>query len=197
MNDRPFGDLQEGSYGLIHADNPHRYITRSKKGMAKSAERHYPTMSREELYELPVWRLAAPNCAICFWTTSAQLPMQLDLMQHWGFAYKSYGGWAKRSPTWQRGCENPKWAFGTGYWEHSCLEVYLWGAIGAPKIVSRSERNLIEAARREHSRKPEDIYAKCERMFPKVKKLDLFSRQSRRGWDNWGNERTKFDGEEG
>lgn len=184
----PFGELAEASFGLILADPAWSYLTRSDKGQGKSASRHYRTMTREELYALPVWRLAAPNCALCLWTTAPLLPMQLDLMLHWGFAYKSYGAWAKRSKT------GAKWAFGTGYWERSAAEVYLWGAIGEPRIVSHSERNLIEAPLREHSRKPEDIYAKCERLFPGVRKLDLFSRETRPGWSNWGDERTKFDG---
>ncbi|MBY6244144.1 MT-A70 family methyltransferase [Methylosinus sp. Sm6] len=188
--DWPFGGLQEASFGLILADPAWSYATRSDKGQGKSASRHYRTMTREELYALPVWRLAAPNCALCLWTTQAMLPMQLDLMLHWGFAYKSYGVWGKRSKT------NAKWAFGTGHWERSAAEVYLWGAIGEPRIVSHSERNIIVAPLREHSRKPEDIYRKCKALFPGVRKLDLFSRQTRPGWSNWGDERTKFDGAE-
>lgn len=187
MNDWPFGDLRPHSYGLILADPAWKYITRSPKGRKKSADRHYRTMTRAELYALPVWKLGAPNAALCLWTTQAMLPMQLDLLKHWGFEYKSYGAWGKRTKT------GRKWGFGTGYWERSTAEVYLWGAIGAPLIVSRSERNFIEAPLREHSRKPEDIYAKCERMFPNVRKLDLFSRKTRKGWDNWGDEATKFD----
>lgn len=185
--DWPFGNLEPSSFGLILADPAWSYATRSDKGQAKSASRHYRTMTREQLYALPVWRLAAPNCAMCLWTTGPLLPMQLDLMLHWGFAYKSYGVWGKRSAT------GAKWAFGLGYWERSAAEAYLWGAIGEPKIVSHSERNLIEAPLREHSRKPEEIYQKCERMFPGVRKLDLFSRQTRPGWSNWGDEATKFD----
>jgi N6-adenosine-specific RNA methylase IME4 len=195
-DDWPFGDLRPSSYGVILADPPWKFVTRSAKGLGKGAERHYRTMTRAELFALPVWRLAAPNCALCLFTTQAQLPMQLDLLKHWGFTYKSYGGWGKRSETWTPDCANPKWAFGTGYWERSCLEVYLWGAIGAPMIVSHSERNLLEAAVREHSRKPETIYKKIDRMFPHVRKLDLFSRKSRGGlWDAWGDEAGKFDGE--
>ncbi len=196
MNDWPFDELEPHAYGVILADPAWRWIARSKKGEAKGASRHYRTMSRAALYALPVWKLAAPNCALCLWTTQSMLPMQLDLLKHWGFTYRTYGVWGKRSSSWTPGKENPRWAFGQGYWERSCAEVYLWGGIGAPSIKSKSERNFIEAAVREHSRKPEDIYAKIERMFPLARKLDLFSRKTRPGWDNWGDERDKFDEEE-
>lgn len=191
--DWPFGALPENAYGLILADPPWKFLTRSARGEGKSACRHYPTMTRAELYALPVWRLAAPNAALCMWFTSTSLPLALDLMKHWGFDYKSLGFWAKRSRSWTPAEPDPKWAFGTGYWAADCAEGYLWGARGRPLIHRGSERNLIEAARREHSEKPEEIYGKCERMFPATRKLDLFSRQTRPGWDAWGDEAGKFD----
>lgn len=191
--ERPFGDLPENGYGLILADPPWKFMTRSAKGEGKSASQHYRVMTRRELYALPVWRLAAPNCALCLWFTSTSLPLAFDLMKHWGFDYKSLGFWAKRSSTWTPGEPNPKWAFGTGYWHGDAAEGFLWGARGAPRIHRGSERNLIEAAVRLHSEKPEEIYDKCERMFPQVRKLDLFSRKTRPGWDAWGDEAGKLD----
>lgn len=183
----PFGDLEPHSYGLILSDPPWRFATRSDANQVKSAANHYELMDRSALFALPVWKLAAPHCAHVMWATQAQLPLALDLLQHWGFDYRSCGAWAKRSKT------DESWAFGTGYWLRSAAEVFLVGAIGNPAIRSHSERNLIVAPVREHSRKPDEMHAMLERMFPATRKLEMFARQSRPGWDCWGNEATKFD----
>lgn len=82
---------------------------------------------------------------------------------------------------------------GTGYVLRSAAEVFLIGRFGEPKTLNRGTRNVIEAPRREHSRKPDEAYAACEGLFPALRRADLFSRQSRPGWDSWGNEATKFD----
>ncbi|MBY6244171.1 MT-A70 family methyltransferase [Methylosinus sp. Sm6] len=185
--DWPFGELQPHSYGLILSDPPWSFGVWGKDGHNKGPEMHYDTMSRSELFSLPVWKLAAPNCAHVMWTTQAQLPLALDLLLHWGFDYRSCGSWAKQSKS------GASWAFGTGYWFRSAAELFLVGAIGAPRIMSHSERNLIVAPVREHSRKPDEMHEMLERMFPRVRKLEMFARRSRPGWDSWGDERTLFD----
>jgi N6-adenosine-specific RNA methylase IME4 len=178
--DWPFGALAPHSYGLILADPPWRFATRSAKRQTKLVP--YATMRKGALLTLPVWRLAAPNCALAMWATQAQLPDAVDLMKRWGFDYRTAGAWAKRSAT------DSTWAFGTGYWLRSAAEFFLLGAYGEPTIRSRSERNLIVAPVRGHSRKPEALHEALERMFPRVKKLELFARQRREGWDGWGDE---------
>jgi N6-adenosine-specific RNA methylase IME4 len=180
MSDWPFGDLRESSYGLILADPPWRFVTHSERGQTKAAP--YARMSRFDLLTLPVWRLAAPNCALAMWATQAQLPQAIETMKRWGFDYKTAGAWAKQSKT------GAAWAFGTGYWLRSTAEFFLLGAYGRPDIRSRSERNLIVAPVREHSRKPEALHEALERMFPAVRKLEMFAREQREGWDSWGDE---------
>ena len=89
----------------------------------------------------------------------------MECIRVWGFEYKSYGGWGKRMPTWTPECDDPKWAFGTGRWQRSTLEIYLMAARGAPLICSHGERNFVEAPLREHSRKPDEAREALERMF--------------------------------
>ena len=177
---------REGRYGLILADPPWRFEARSARRQTKAAP--YSTMSRYDLLTMPVDRLAARNCALVMWATQAQLPQALDLMKRWGFDYKSFGTWAKQSAS------GNKWAFGTGYWFRSAAEIYLVGARGAPLIKSKSERNLIVAPVRQHSRKPEQLREALERMFPLVPKIELFARERREGWDCWGNQLDMFEG---
>jgi N6-adenosine-specific RNA methylase IME4 len=183
----PFGTLKPQSYGVIYADPAWRFTNFSKKGEAKNPLAHYDCMSTDDMLRLPVRQLAAPNCALVMWATAPMLPDALRLMTGWGFTFKSAGAWAKQSSTGRR------WAFGTGYCFRSAAEFFLLGTIGKPKSQSNSIRNLIVAPTREHSRKPDEMHANLETMFPDVPRCELFARTQRPGWDAWGNETTKFD----
>jgi N6-adenosine-specific RNA methylase IME4 len=184
--DWPFGDIEERSAGLVYADPATTFVTHSARGDKKAPP--YATMSKSELLRLPVWKLAAPHCALAMWATQTNLDFSIDLIKRWGFEYKTALAWAKLSKTSQADDEDAKLAFGTGYWLRCSAEFLLFGAIGRPKVVSRSERNLIVAPVREHSRKPDEAYELLERMFPRVNKVELFSRGDRAGWRHWGDE---------
>jgi N6-adenosine-specific RNA methylase IME4 len=194
MSGWPFGDLAPHSAGLIYADPATTFVTHSQRGARKAPP--YPTISKAELLRLPVWKLAAPHCACAMWATQTNLDFSIDLMKCWGFEYKTALAWAKLSKAARVDDDDPTLAFGTGYWLRSSAEFLLFGAIGAPKIVSRSERNLIVAPIREHSRKPDEAYEVLERMFPAVRKVELFSRGDRAGWAHWGNQVGMFASEE-
>lgn len=178
-------------YDLIMADPPWKFETFSDKGLKKSAQAHYPCMETEDIKKLPVQFCAEENCLLWLWATAPMLTDAFEVLAAWGFTYKTMGVWHKRSKTWGPGCKNPKSAFGGGYILRSASEPYLIGTRGKPKIESRSVRNVIEAAVREHSRKPEQAYKDCE-LLCSGPKLELFARQGREGWDAWGNETEKF-----
>lgn len=180
-----FGDLQPLRYGCILADPPWYFRNYSEKGEEKNPVAHYSCMATDGIAKLPVSQLAAPDSALIMWATAPMLPDAVSLMSAWGFAFKSSGAWAKQSTT------GEKWAFGTGYCFRSAAEFFLLGTIGKPKVLSRSVRNLIVAPVREHSRKPDEQYSMCEQLFdgPYV---ELFARQTKPGWDCWGNETDKF-----
>jgi N6-adenosine-specific RNA methylase IME4 len=137
-------------------------------------------MKLETIKTLPVAELAASDCFLWLWATQAQLHQALEVMGCWGFEFKSSGAWAKRSPT------GAKWAFGTGYLFASAAEFFLMGTRGKSKKPVSHERNLIEAPRREHSRKPDEAYEMLERMFPAKRRCELFARYARPDWDQWG-----------
>lgn len=181
----PFGDLVPGAYGAILCDPPWAFAVRSAKGHGKSPERHYPTMPFGDLAALPVARLAARDCLMFMWATWPHLPTALELMAAWGFAFKTGGAWVKRT-------SGGKVAFGTGYLLRSATEPFLIGTRGAPKIGSRSIRNLIDSARREHSRKPPESRAIVEALRPGVAACELFGREPWPGRAVWGNEPDRF-----
>lgn len=183
--DWPFGDLVPGRYGTILADPPWRFLNRSTKGEKKNPVAHYPCMTIEQLAQLPVARLAAPNCALVTWATAPLLDRAIELVKAWGFTFKSAGAWAKQSSTGQR------WAFGPGYVYRSAAEFYIVATIGKPRVLSRSVRNLILAPTREHSRKPDAMHADVEALYAGPY-AELFARQRRPGWDVWGNDVDRF-----
>ena len=191
----PFAELTPFKYGVILADPPWAYAMRSEKGYAKSPEAHYDTMPIDQIKALPVADLAAGDCLLILWSTWPHLVQALEVMAAWGFTYKTGGAWVKRTAS-------GKTAFGTGYLLRSASEPFLVGTIGNPPIRSRSERNVIEtvedfpalidAERREHSRKPPQMRDMIERLLPDRFAVELFAREAWPGHDVWGNETGTF-----
>lgn len=187
MTDWPFGNLIPLSYDLIMADPPWLYENWSEAGEHKNATSKYACMDLDSIKALPVSNLAAGDCVLWLWATNPLLPQAIEVMSSWGFRFKTAGTWTKRTV-------NGKLAFGTGYVLRSANEPFLIGTVGAPK-TSRNVRSVVDAVAREHSRKPDEAFRSAEQLVPNARRLELFSRESRLGWDNWGNETTKFDEE--
>ena len=179
-----FEDIPLFSYDLIMSDCPWSFSTWSNKGKGKSADRHYGCMSLDDIKALPVGSLAASHAVLFHWCTWPMLREGIEVVSAWGFKYVTGGAWHKMTA-------HGKTAFGTGYRVRCASEPFLLGVVGNPKN-SRSERNIITGLVREHSRKPEEAFAWCERYLPGARRLELFSRTARPGWDAWGNEAGKF-----
>jgi N6-adenosine-specific RNA methylase IME4 len=183
----PFGGLEPFGYDLVMADPPWAFRLWSERGEEKSAEAQYATMDLAAIKALRVADLARSDCLLWLWATFPMLPEALGVMDAWGFRYVTGGAWAKKT---RRG----KVAFGTGYVLRSSSEPFLIGKIGEPR-TARTVRNLVEAEAREHSRKPDAAYAAAQELMPDARRADLFARETRPGWDGWGNELMKFNGE--
>ncbi|MDT8856449.1 MT-A70 family methyltransferase [Paracoccaceae bacterium Fryx2] len=183
----PFAHLTPMKYGAVLADPPWSYEMYSAKGHAKSPEAQYDTLSAAAIAALPVGHLAGPDCLLFLWSTWPHLPVAMEVLRAWGFAYKTGGAWVKRTAS-------GKASFGTGYLLRSSTEPFLIGTIGNPQIASRSVRNLIDAERREHSRKPPEARAMIGQLLPHAYACELFAREPWAGHDVWGNETTKFGG---
>jgi N6-adenosine-specific RNA methylase IME4 len=194
MMARAYNPIPYGQFNVIYVDPPWAHEAYSEKGYEKSQEKHYDTMSDAQLEAMleDILFSCGPNCVLFMWATFPKLPSAVKLMDTWGFEYKTGGAWHKRSKTFVKGCEKPKSAFGTGYIFRSAAELFLVGTTGTPKIKNHSTRNIIEAAVREHSQKPECTYELIESLW-EGPYLELFARNSRKGWVSWGNESTKYD----
>jgi N6-adenosine-specific RNA methylase IME4 len=167
-------------YNVIYADPPWRFKTYSKLGLGRSAEAYYDVMTPAEVAAYPVQHLAAKDCVLLLWVTDPLLEYGFDVIDSWGFKFKTVGFyWVKT------GKDYFGRPIGTGYWTRANPEQCLLATRGKPKRLNGDVRKLIEAPRREHSRKPDVVYERIERLAagPYV---ELFSRQRRPGWDAIG-----------
>ncbi|WP_370631473.1 MT-A70 family methyltransferase [Methylosinus sp. Sm6] len=171
----PFGDLRLGGYDLILADMPSEYETYSDAGQSKSPQSHYHCMPLTEIAALDVGRLAAPNCWLLHWATAPNLPDALYVMRAWGFIYKTRVNWTKVYPS---GAP----AMGCGYIARSQDETLLIGSIGKPWYAAPFVSPFL-GVRREHSRKPEELYPLIDAFAPRARRCELFARTRRPGWD--------------
>lgn len=183
----PFDPLIPLSYDIIVADPPWPFDLYSNAGNHKSAAAHYDLMSIDDIAALPVGSLAQRDSLLLMWVTAPRLIESLHVMKSWGFAYKT-------NIVWRKTTESGKVRMGTGYWARSMHESVLLGTIGKPSKLSAFP-SLFDGVAREHSRKPDEFYTLVNKHTSGLRRADLFARQSRLGFDGWGFEATKFDGE--
>lgn len=172
------------TYDIIMADPPWLYELRSEAGEEKAAQAQYECMPLDEIKALRVGDLARSPCLLWLWATNPMLPQALEVMAAWNFAFKTAGHWSKKTA-------KGKQAFGTGYILRCAGEPFLIGTIGAPD-TARNIRSVIEGPVRGHSRKPDEAYSAATALIPGARRLDLFSRCERDGWDACGHEATKY-----
>ncbi len=183
----PSEDLLEkarGPYSTILADPPWQFQNRTGK-MAPEHKRllRYPTMELSEIIDLPVARLAAAQSHLYLWVPNALLRDGLDVMEAWGFTYKANVVWFK-----VRKDGGPD-GRGVGFYFRNVTELVLFGVRGSMRTLKpgRTQVNLLSTRKREHSRKPDEIYDIVEGCSPGPY-LELFARFARKGWEQWGNE---------
>jgi N6-adenosine-specific RNA methylase IME4 len=150
-------------------------------------------MREEELALLRLQDLAAGDCVLFLWVCWPILEQALRLLKQWDFTYKTCAfAWVKANTKQIDLFREDADAFaGLGYWTRANSEVCLLATRGKPKRLNADVRQGIIAPRREHSRKPDGIHERIERLVAGPY-LELFARQERQGWTTWGNETQKF-----
>jgi N6-adenosine-specific RNA methylase IME4 len=173
-----------GGFATILADPPWRFANRTGK-VAPEHRRldRYSTMSLDAIKELPVRDVTARNAHLYLWVPNALLPDGLDVMSAWGFRYVSNIIWAKRR------IDGGPDGRGVGFYFRNVTEILLFGVKGSMRTLApgRSQVNMIETRKREHSRKPDEQYDLIENCSPGPY-LELFSRHPRPNWTLWGDE---------
>ena len=175
------------TYDVIYADPPWSYAMNDEK-ISNSTISHYPTMSLDQLKKLPVKDIGAKSSALFLWTSNPLLPKAIDLMQSWGYEFKTvFKVWRK---TYQDG--SPVCV--PGWWSRSSTELLLVGARGSPL---KNKTNLNEpqeyvSQRETHSEKPDEIRDAIFNFLDVKSRIELFSRKVCDGWDAWGLEINGF-----
>jgi len=173
-----------GHFGTILADPPWRFQNRTGKMAPEHRRlRRYETMSIQEITGLPVSELAAARSHLYLWVPNALLRWGLDVMEAWGFTYKGNLVWYKIR--YDGGPDGR----GVGFYFRNVTELVLFGVRGSlrTKAPGRRQVNILRTRKREHSRKPDELYSIIEACSPGPY-LELFARHWRDGWTQWGDE---------
>jgi N6-adenosine-specific RNA methylase IME4 len=175
----------ETQFGTILADPPWQFQNRTGK-VAPEHKRlnRYGTMTLDEICDLPVADIAADRAHLYLWVPNALLPDGIRVMQDWGFRYVSNIVWHKVR---KDGGSDGR---GVGFYFRNVTELLLFGVRGKSARTlapGRSQVNMIQTRKREHSRKPDEQYKIIEDCSwgPRI---ELFSRGKRKGWEVWGNQ---------
>jgi len=178
IEDIETGKLPElkGLYDVISVDPPWPYGREYDPAGSRVAN-PYPEMSIDEIkaIELPF----KDDAVLFLWTTHQFLPSAFEILKHWGFEYKATLVWNKEK-------------IGMGAWLRMQCEFCLVGIKGNPYWENTTERDIINEARREHSRKPDAFFSMVEKITL-GRRLEYFSREQRNGWDVFGNDTEKFE----
>jgi N6-adenosine-specific RNA methylase IME4 len=172
-------------FSTVLADPPWRFTNRTGK-MAPEHRRlsRYGTLTLDEIAALPVERISADTAHLYLWVPNAMLPEGLSVMKAWGFSYKSNIVWHKIR---KDGGPDGR---GVGFYFRNVTEMILFGVRGKNARTlapGRRQVNYISTRKREHSRKPDEVYPIVEACSPGPR-IELFARGTRSGWAMWGNQ---------
>ena len=174
----------EGTYRIIYADPPWKYHGLNQADEYGHAERHYECLDDKQLCDYhpgdgnkTVKELTDDNAVLFMWVTSPLLEQCFPIIRAWGFQYKA-------SFVWDKVRHN------MGFYNSVRHELLLIATKGSckpdiPKLVD-SVQSIERSAK--HSEKPQEFYAIIESMYDHGRKLELFSRSAREGWDSEGDE---------
>lgn len=174
----------DGGWKTVLADPPWRFTNRTGK-VAPEHRRldRYSTLDLDAICDIPVPTVAARDSHLYLWVPNALLPEGLKVMDAWGYRYVSNVIWAKRR---KDGGPDGR---GVGFYFRNVTEIILFGVRGSMRTLphARSQVNMIETRKREHSRKPDEQYGFIEACSPGPY-LELFARHPQPGWTAWGDE---------
>jgi N6-adenosine-specific RNA methylase IME4 len=177
--------LGSGVATTILADPPWQFTNKTGKVAPEHGRLlRYPTMTLPQILELPVAHVAAARSHMYLWVPNALIAEGLEVMKRWGFTYKSNIVWYKVR---KDGGPDRR---GVGFYFRNVTELVLFGVRGKnnrTRTAGRKQPNIMVSRKREHSRKPDELYDIIE-SCSSGPFLELFARTRRPGWLSWGNE---------
>ena len=170
-------------YNIIYADPPWSFKHYSDKGKGRAPDNYYKCQNLQDIKNLPIGDLAEDNCVLFMWVTYPFLQKGFEVLEAWGFKYKTVGfTWVKRNK------KSSGWFLGMGYWTRSNAEICIIATKGKITRQSSSVRQIIDTPIEEHSKKPDIVRKKIVELVGDLPKIELFARNKTKGWDVWGNE---------
>lgn len=181
-------------YQVIYADPAWQYGSKElygdktkeskRENRFRKLDRIYDTMSLADIKQLPVQNMVGKNAACFLWVTDSHLKEGIEVLESWGFKYKTIAfNWIKKT---NKGNTYVNFAPWTLKSSEICL-LGMRGTMGKLK-TDNTVRQLIEAERTKHSKKPMEARERIERLFADANRIELFARENHIGWDAWGNE---------
>ena len=170
----PVGAIAE-RYPVIYLDPPWRY--EHAESESRAIENQYPTMSLEEIKAMDMTKVAFDDCVMFMWATSPKLADAFEVLDAWGFSYRTCAVWDKQK-------------IGMGYYFRQQHELLLIAVKGQPPTPAPADRpsSVFSYPRGSHSAKPHEVYEIIEAMYPTLPKIEMFCRTPREGWGVWGNQ---------
>lgn len=168
-------------YNIIYADPPWSYSDKMS-GHSFSLDHEYVTQSKNWIAQLPVRKICEKDCVLFLWAVSPQLPVALEVMSAWGFKYVTVAF------VWSKHHKSGKKVSNLGRWTMGNVEMCLLGRKGKPQRVCKNIKQLVEAERTVHSRKPNEVRKRITELMGDLPCIELFAREKIAGWDVWGNE---------
>jgi len=170
-----------GPFPLIYADPPWKFEVYSEKGLERTPDQHYETLTYEEIADFKIGDLTIPeiafdDAALFLWCTSSNVEKALGIMDAWDFTYKTHAVWDK-----DKG--------GLGLVFRNWHEVLLYGTRGKMPGPQYQPPSVFRYPRGKHSAKPPEIRVEIEKMYPDfdaTTRLELFARETVRGWTPYG-----------
>ena len=189
VSDDLLKSVGDRKFATVLADPPWQFQNRTGK-MAPEHKRlkRYPTMTLQGIKDLPVEAIVRDTAHLYLWVPNALLYEGLEVMDHWGFKYKTNLIWYKIR---KDGGPDRR---GVGFYFRNVTEIILFGVRGKDARTlkpGRSQENIISSRKREHSRKPDEQYEIIESCSwgPRI---ELFARGQRKGWFSWGNQAEEY-----
>ena len=164
-------------YAVVYADPPWKYGDERGDVSAGGASAQYPLMELSEICALPVGTMAASDSVLFMWATAPLLPEAMEVIEAWGFTYKTHLVWNKGRPFYGN----------YSHVQHELLMVCTRGSC-TPHPDAQLPKSIITVDRSVHSAKPHKFYEIIDELYPEGNRIELFARNSRDGWNAYGNQ---------
>lgn len=169
-------------YQIIYADPPWSYNDKALAGNRGSCCK-YNVQTKDWIDNLPVSTIADDNCVLFLWVTMPKLNECWELIQKWGFTYKTVAfTWIKRNK------KSPSWFWGMGRWTRANAELCLIATKGKPKRINAGIHSIVTTPIEKHSKKPNEVRKRIIQLLGDLPRIELFAREKIAGWDVWGDD---------